>query len=171
MILYRPSPTDPEMVAVCERARAGDAAALAKLPALIADRGWADWLGNLGYQATVRTIERATDDDPVWGQATTQHVARLWQQLSGPDPSAVEVILVRRVVNSWVAVHALELEQAVRPPRDHRQASYLDRRVSQAQRRLTDACRALAAVRRRPMVLQVNAAVNQQVDTAPEPKA
>ena len=117
--------------------------------------------------AAVETCAKARAGDPVWREAVTQRVAGLWKSLAGPEPTALDDLLLRRIVNSWVAVHAVELVQAIRPPRDPRQAAYLDRRVSQAQRRLTDACRALAAVRRRPVVLQVNAAVNQQVHNAP----
>lgn len=53
----------------------------------------------------------------------------------------------------------------IRPPATAKAADHLDRRLSQAQRRLTDACRALAAVRRRTVVIQVNAAVNRQINT------
>jgi hypothetical protein len=81
--------------------------------------------------------------------------------LLGPDPTVLDAILVRRVLNAWVAVHGLEVEQAVRPPADPKVAAYLDRRLTQAQRRLTDACRALAAVRRRPV--QVNVAAGPMV--------
>jgi hypothetical protein len=167
LIDFQPSSIDPAAVDTCAKARAGDPAALAKLPEMVAVKGWADWMGDLGRQATARAIDRAVGGDPVWREAVTQRVAGLWKSLAGPEPTALDDLLLRRIVNSWVAVHAVELVQAIRPPRDPRQAAYLDRRVSQAQRRLTDACRALAAVRRRPVVLQVNAAVNQQVHNAP----
>ena len=64
---------------------------------------------------------------------------RLWAELLGPDPSPLDGVLARRVVNSWVAVHALEIEQAVRPPSDPKAAAHLDRALSRAHRRLVEA--------------------------------
>ena len=40
----------------------------------------------------------------------------------GPDPTPLDRLLVRRVVNGWVAVHVLELELAIHPPADPRAA-------------------------------------------------
>jgi hypothetical protein len=78
-------------------------------------------------------------------------------------------LLVRRVVNGWVAVHALELEQSVRPPLDAKSREYLDRALGRAQKRYTEAIRELARVRRlqAPRLLaQLNVAASQTVVNA-----
>ncbi len=164
MINFQPPADDPEAVAVFTKARAGDAAALAELPRLVASRKWADWIGDLGKEATHQLIHRAASGDAVWKAGITAKVNQLRKSLLGEDPTPLDELLVRRIVNAWVTVHALELEQVVRPSGDPRAVSYLDRRLTQAQRRLTDATRALAAVRRtvapRVAVQAVNAVVN-----------
>jgi hypothetical protein len=156
-VRYAAPADDPEAAEAFEQARAGDAAALARLPELIAGRGWVDWVGDLGRQATHQLVHAAAGGDPVWKAGLAEKVKQLRLALLGPDPTVMDEILVRRIVNAWVSVHILEVEQAVRPPADPRLAGYLDRRLTQAQRRQTDACRALAAVRRRPVLVNVAA--------------
>lgn len=68
--------------------------------------------------------------------------------LAGPNPTLIEELLARRVVNSWVAVSALEVDLALREPADRRSRETLDRMIGRAQRRLTEAARELARVRR-----------------------
>jgi hypothetical protein len=78
-------------------------------------------------------------------------------------------LVVRRVVNSWLVVSRLELEQTLRRPRDVRQADALDRAVGRAQSRLLAAVKALEGVRRLRaprLVQQVNVAGVQQVVNA-----
>ena len=75
-------------------------------------------------------------------------------------------LLVRRVVNGWLAVHALELELTVRAPVDARDRAHLDVALSRAQKRYTEAIRELARVRRlqAPAILaQLNVAATQTV--------
>lgn len=148
MILYHAPANDAEAVELFAQARAGDAAALDRVRKLIADRGWAGWLGDLGRQAARQLIRTAAGNDPVWEAGITEKATALRAELLGPNPSALDDLLVRRVVNGWVALHALELELAVRPPADRRDRDYLDRALSRAQKRMTDAARELARVRR-----------------------
>lgn len=165
-VAYQAPAGDVEADEAFAAARGGDVAALARLPELIAGRGWADWIGDLGRQATYQVVHRAAGGDPVWKAGLTEKVNRLWAELLGPDPSPLDGVLARRVVNSWVAVHALEIEQAVRPPSDPKAAAHLDRALSRAHRRLVEATRALAAVRRPrrpPGVAQVNVAAGSMV--------
>jgi hypothetical protein len=155
---------DPEAAEVFAKARAGDPVALARLPDLIAGRGWANWLGDLGQQATRQLIYRASGGDAVWEAGLTAKVRDLRRELLGPDPTPLDEVLVRRVIVNWVAVHTLEVEQAVRPPADPRAAEHLDRALSRAQRRLTEAAKALAAVRRLGVTVVMNVAGRQQVN-------
>jgi hypothetical protein len=84
----------------------------------------------------------------------------------------LEELLVRQVVNGWIATHALELELTIRPPLDPKSREYLDRALTRAQKRMTDAARELARVRRLalPVVLtQINVADKQLVGTPTAP--
>ncbi|MFB4187175.1 hypothetical protein, partial [Bacillus velezensis] len=81
----------------------------------------------------------------------------------------LERLLARRVVNGWLAVHALELELTLRPPLDARDRAHLDTALSRAQKRYTEAIRELARVCRlqAPAILaQLNLAATQTVVNA-----
>jgi len=115
---------------------------------LIRQRGWVEWVGDLGRQATGHLIGRATGGDVVWQAGVEEQVRAMSAELLGPNPGVLEELLVRRAVNGWVAVHALELEAAVRPPADRRNKAFLDAAIGRAQRRMTQALVELARVRR-----------------------
>jgi hypothetical protein len=148
MVKYDAPAGDAEAVGLFQKARAGDAAAQDQVRALILARGWTDWLGDLGRQATRQLVHRAAGGDPVWAAGVTEKADALRLRLLGENPSVLEELLVRRVVNGWIATHALELELTTRPPLDPRSKEYLDRALSRAQKRMTDAARELARVRR-----------------------
>ena len=84
----------------------------------------------------------------------------------GENPTTAERLLARRIQIAWLTTVALELEASVRPPRDPALLAHLDRRLISATKRLTDATKALATVRRlqSPRVVQNNAVVGNQVN-------
>ncbi len=169
LLAYDAPAGDAEAVALFAKARAGDADALAQVHALIRARQWVDWIGNLGRQATHQLITTAASGDPVWEAGMREKSNTLRDELLGPNPSALEELLVRRVVNGWLATHFLELELTLRPPTDRRDRAYLDSALSRAQKRFTDAARELARVRRlrAPAILaQLNLATTQTVVNA-----
>ena len=166
LIRYEAPDDDAAAVALFAAVRAGDPGARDKLAALIRDRDWVEWLGDLGRQATRQLIRAAAGGDAVWEAGLAEKVGALREELLGPSPTALEQLLVRRVVNGWVATHALELELAVRPPTKPRDRAHLDAALTRAQKRLTDAARELARVRRlqAPTILaQLNVAAAQTV--------
>lgn len=174
LVEYRAPNADAEAVELFAQARTGDPGAKEKVAALVRSRGWADWLGDLGRQATVQLIRTAAGDDPVWEAGITEKVIALRARLLGESPTVLEELLARRVVNGWLAVHALELELAVRPPAQPRDREYLDKALTRAQKRFTDAARELAKVRQlqAPAILaQLNLAAHQTVvnGSAPVP--
>lgn len=144
---YAAPTSDAEAAELFARARAGDAEAKGRLGALVRDRRWQGWLGDLGWQATRQLIVRASGGDPVWEAGLVVKADALRAELLGDESTVLEGLLVRRVVNGWVATHALELELAVRPPAEGRDRAHLDRALSRAQKRMTDAARELARVR------------------------
>lgn len=171
VVNYTAPANDEEAVALFAVARAGDADAQNRVYALIRERKWADWLGDLGRQATRQLVWRAAGGDPVWEAGITEKANALRAGLLGPSPTVLEELLVRRVVNGWIAVHALELELTVRPPAAARDREHLDKALTRAQKRFTDAARELAKVRRlqTPAVLaQLNLAANQTVVNGPK---
>ena len=133
LITYTASASDAEAVDLFARARSGEADAQARVHALIRDRKWQDWIGNIALQATCQLISKAAGGDPVWEAGITQKANALRQELLGETPTVLDELLVRRVVNGWIATHALELEQTVRPPADARDRAHLDRALSRAE--------------------------------------
>ena len=148
LVAYSAPNDDSEAVALFEQARTGDKEAQAQISQMIRDRDWIDWLGDLGRQATGQLIRKVAGGDPVWQEGITQKAVALRDELLGPNPSVLEELLVRRVVNGWIAVHALELEQTVRQPVERRDRDYLDKALSRAERRYTQAIGELARVRK-----------------------
>lgn len=148
MIRYEAPTSDAEAVEVYAQARAGDAAAQKRVGELIRQRGWVNWVGNIAERSTRVLISTATTGDPVWTAAIEEKVKELNVELLGPNPTILERLLVRRIVNGWVAVHALELELSLRPPSTLRNKAYLDTSISRAQKRMTQAIGELARLRR-----------------------
>ncbi len=166
LIRFEAPESDTEALALFAKARAGDAEAKKRVGALLRERRWVDSFGNLGHQATRQLIRRAAASDPIWEAAITEHVTAMRTELLGPNPTALEELLVRRVLNGWITTHALELELTIRPPAGEKALEYLDRALGRAQKRLAEAVRELARVRqlRAPAILaQLNVAAAQTV--------
>lgn len=163
------SEADRNTAAVFEKARAGDRKALSLVAGLLKDQKLVWRMGDLAWQATQKLISSACGRDPVWIEAVGQRVAELRAELEGANPTVLERLLVRRVLNGWVAVHALELELSVRTPRDPRAREHLEKSVGRAQKRMTSAVTELARVRRlqTPAVL---AKLQVNVNTDPPPR-
>lgn len=169
LVNYTAPTEDAEAVELFAKARAGDAGAQDRIHALIRERKWLDWLGDIGRQATRQLVWRASGGDPVWEAGIAQKANALRDQLLGENPTVLEVLLARRVVNGWLAIHTLELELTLRPPAEARDRAHLDRALSRAQKRMTEAVRELARVRRlqAPAILaQLNLAATQTVVNA-----
>jgi hypothetical protein len=172
LVRYTAPSNDTEAVELFAQARAGDANAQARVVALIRERKWIDWIGDLGRQATCQLILKTAGGDPVWETGIIEKANTLRGELLGKNPTVLEELLVRRVVNGWLATHALELELTVRPPSDARDRAHLDAALTRAQKRFTEAARELARVRRlqAPQILaQLNAAAAQTVVNGQSP--
>jgi hypothetical protein len=169
MLQFDAPADDAEAVELFAQVRTGDADARNRLHALVRERKWVDWLGDLGRQATRQLICKVSGWDKVWEVGLFQKFNALYDELVGPDPSVLERLLARRVANGWLTTHALELELTLRPPDEARDCAYLDAALSRAQKRYTDAIRELARARllQAPQILaQLNVAAEQTVVNA-----
>jgi hypothetical protein len=147
LVRYDAPAGDAEAVALFAAARAGDVGARERVVELVKARGWVNWLGDLGQQATRQLVHRAAGGDPVLAVGLTEKAVALRAQLLGDAPSVLEDLLVRRVVNGWLTVHLLELELTVRAPADLKAREHLDKALTRAQKRFAEAARELARVR------------------------
>jgi hypothetical protein len=146
LVIYTAPADDAEAVEIFAKARRGDADAKKRIQSLIHERKWVDWIGDIGRQATRQLLSKASGGDPVWEAGIIEKVKALRAELLGDSPSVLEELLVRRVVNGWITTHALELEMTLSWPNDPKARDYLDRALTRAQKRLTDAIRELARV-------------------------
>lgn len=147
LVRYDAPATDAEAVALFAAARAGEAGARERVVELVKARGWVNWLGDLGQQATRQLVHKAAGGDPVLAAGLTEKAVALRAQLLGDAPSVLEDLLVRRVVNGWLTVHLLELELTVRAPADLKAREHLDKALTRAQKRFAETARELARVR------------------------
>jgi hypothetical protein len=147
VIRYPAPANDAQAVELFAKARSGDEDAKARVSTLIHERNWVNWIGDIGRQATAQLILKIAAGDPVWEAGITEKVNIIRDELLGKNPTVLEGLLVRRVVNGWLTTHTLELELTVRPPTDARDRAYLDAALTRAQKRMAEAVRELARVR------------------------
>lgn len=159
---------DPKEQKILERARVGDKAAAPGVEAMIAanpERVTA-W-GSVAQFARRKLIREAAGDDLMLTACVERKVEEHRAKLAadcGPNPTHAERLTLHRVLNNWLAVHILECRltdyQDATPA-----AAALERRLSQAERRLHASLKALATLRRLrgPAVTQVNVATTGNV--------
>jgi len=130
-------------------ARAGDSEAQSFLRRELAESERARrHFGDLGMRSTKTLIARTAGGDAVWAIGIEEYVHVMMKELLGPSPSILDRLIVRRIVNAWVAVHSLELELAIRPPSRPRDRAYLEAAAERASRRMVQAVSELARVRK-----------------------
>ena len=84
------------------------------------------------------------------------------KQIGGDNPSPLEKLLAERISVCWLDLHAREIMRAVVNNHSFRQAEYMSRQVTEAQRRYLSAIRTLATVRKLNLsAIQVNIADKQ----------
>jgi hypothetical protein len=144
------------------QAEAGDKAALVRVRGWLAAPGVADIMkGNLAREA-VRTLVENVSPNPVIREAITRKLDELRSELSGANPSALEKLLVERVVATWLHLHHLEMIYAARENMPLSVGLYFQKSISAAQKRYIAAIKGLAEVRKLALpVLQLNLARKQ----------
>ena len=99
MINCRAPSDDTEALTLIEQARSGDKTAQLQVHQLIRDRKLQDVLGDLGKQSTEQLFDKSAAGDPVWRAAITEKARNLRDELLGSNPSILEELLVRRILN------------------------------------------------------------------------
>lgn len=141
----------------------GAAATLAAVREMLQNPKQADALGSAALTARAALIGLLATKDAHVATVLAQQCDRQTQELladSGPEPSLAEWMAAARVVNNWLTVHALEAVAASNAIASS-SAGALDRRLTQAERRLHASLRSLAVLRRlrQPVTMtQVNIA-------------
>lgn len=156
-----------EINAIIRKAEKGDAPALEEVRGMFARAGTADMLGgNIAREALRLLVKKATGENPVIKEATERKFDELRAELLGPSPTALERLLVERVVATWYHLHYVEALYGGRESTSLALGLYYQKSITAAQKRYLDAIKGLAEVRKLALpALQVNIA-NKQVNVA-----
>jgi hypothetical protein len=135
---------------VIEAAANGDAAALAKAEAYLSDPKIARRWGNPAFMARCWLVWQVGGDDAVVRRAVWRQFKELNADLGWGGATPLEQLAISRVVHGWLTVNALEAKACAWPPHG-RERQAVERALTQAERRYTQALRALAYLRRVPV--------------------
>jgi hypothetical protein len=156
-----------------QRARQGDESALPELRELL-DRCPELWqrCGDLAAQAQQGWLNLVGGVNLVYKESVKRQLDAMRLELSGPDPTPLESLLIQRVLAAWVQVHFAD---AIAAQAQERQAApselrHLQKRQESAWRCLTEAIKQLALARRlakgRSMAVRVRKRVAVRVRAA-----
>jgi len=150
---------------VVERANKGDKNALADVqnmletyPALaISVLG-----GDLAKRAEEILVSRITAEQVTFCESLQAKLKALRAELSGPDPSPIERLMVDRVATCWLQLSHADAMAAQAERITFTEGDYIQRRQDRAHRRYLSAVKMLAVVRKLALpVLQINLGQNQ----------
>ena len=140
------APVSPEVRDLLDRAGSGQRGVITALHQLLNDPVTLDALGFAAAIARATLISLTAHDGT---EVAAELVANCEQQAAqlladgGPDPTFAERLAAARVVNNWLAVHTLEASAG-----RGADAAAVERRLTQAERRLHAALKSLAVLRR-----------------------
>lgn len=159
----------PAIQQMIRRAQAGDEAVVPALREFLRRRGAADAFGgNLAWSAMSALVRAHAGSDLLVREAIFGKLDLLYLRLCSESekPTAVEELLIERVVSTWLHLHSLEEQYASTPDPMIIQMSCYQRAISAAQFRYLSAIKELAEIRKQPLPpVQINVA-NEQVNVA-----
>jgi hypothetical protein len=165
-----PAEADCEAIRqILQRARAGDATVVLAVREFLKQRGAADAFGgNLAWTAVSALARAYAGTDILLREAIYQKLNLLHARLAGDteNPTAVEELIIERIISTWLHLHELEIDYAKRDELTIPQGSYFQRAISAAQKRYLAALRELIELRKQPLpAVQINVA-REQVNVA-----
>ena len=99
----------PDINKIIRKAEDGDKEAFAEVKEMLERAGTVDVLGgNVAREALQRLVKSACGDNPVIREATDRKFDQMRADLLGPNPTALERLLVERIVATWYHLHHLE---------------------------------------------------------------
>lgn len=161
------SKLDTEAIHVLSvRAQEGDEQAMEQLKEHLPehyDQYALEYYGDLAHTTEKALVRKVAGDQLLFREGVHQRADALRKELSGAYPSALEKLLIDRIICCWLmtnysdAIYAQDLGE-----RDWVQDEYIQKRQDRAQKRFLQACKALAQVRKLLGVqMQVNVAERQ----------
>jgi hypothetical protein len=145
------------------RARRGDESTLPALRKLFdqAPESCAR-LGDAAELAEKALLKRAAGKDLALRELMRRRLARVRDELAGPDPTPLEQLLAERAALCWLDANVTDALYATDEGISFKQAEYQGRARERAQRRFLQAVKTLAMVRKLGLPsIQVNIGENQ----------
>ncbi len=152
-----------EINATIRKAEKGDTAALEEVREMLARAGTSDMLGgNMAREALRLMVKKATGANAVMRDATERKFEEMRAELLGANPTALERLLVERIVATWFHLHHLEAQYGMKEGMTLEVGLYYQKCISAAQKRYLAAIKGLSEVRKLALpALQVNIAKKQ----------
>lgn len=135
--------------ATLRAAAAGDAAALERARPYLTDPRYTRRWGSPMYAARCWLVSQACGDDRVVARATHNRADQMADELGYREANVLERLAITRVVHNWLMVGAVEARACGRTPLSKERAQ-IERCLTQAERRLTQAVKTLAFLRSVP---------------------
>lgn len=150
-----------QLIEQAKSANAGDATAMSLLRQTMKELPWliSGFGGNLAERANRSLIDSITGKHLIQKEAIFLWMEQMRVELAGPNPSAMERLLVDRVVTCWLQTQHADYMVA-RADSDDSQ-----RRQDRAQRRFLSAVKTLATVRKMALPIRVDVSVAASVET------
>jgi len=118
--------------------------------------------GNLARCAQRSFVDAISSKDISVREAIHAKLAGMRKELLGEKPTAVEVLLVERIVACWLQVQDAEIRTAQAKDMTFKQADFHQRRMDATSKRYLSAIKALALVRKLAVpAFQINLAKKQ----------
>jgi hypothetical protein len=126
--------------------------------------------GDLARQGEEAWIKRIAAEDLLISQSLRRQVEQMRAEMTGPAPTALDSLLVDRVIVSWLAAQHAELAEAIAPTADAGKVAVLRlKRAESANRRLLAATKTLAQVRRLAQGISLHITHEQKSTNTPCP--
>ncbi len=112
--------------------------------------------GDLSQRAEQLIVDRLSGDRLAMKQSLSENLQRLRDELSGPNSTPLERLLVERVVTCWLHVQFADLQLVQRGEVSVTVGDYLQRQQDRAHRRFLAAVKSLTTVRRLALPIQID---------------
>jgi hypothetical protein len=142
-------PVRDELVHLLERARQGDDSVLPRLREVLDNRPelWRHF-GDLAFHARECWIKLIAGPDLTLKESIARKVDELGRELSGARPSAMERLLVDRILANWLQLEHAEVAASQSTTSSVAVAGFLTKRLDRAHHRFITSLGALATLRR-----------------------
>jgi hypothetical protein len=132
-----------------ERAERGDESVLGELRAALDVNAWVwERYGDLAQQSMAAWLQLIAGSNIMLHESTRRKAEQLREELTGPEPSPLEKLLIERIVSCWLQVNYADAAYAQMKGNAPGQHAAALRRQNSAQHRYLQSVRALATLRR-----------------------